>query len=73
MDRLYFLTANSRPHHRHEEMWLKIKFHPNPNIRAARRVYRVLRKAGWGPERARWAIYDLVSIRTERGGPGYGI
>jgi hypothetical protein len=73
MNRLYFLSARSRPHHRHEEMFLTIKFQPNPNIRAARRVYRVLRKSGWGAERARWMIYDLVSIRAERGGKGYGL
>jgi hypothetical protein len=73
MDRLYFLTSTERPHHRKEEMWLTLKGPRKVDIRSARRIYRVLRREGWTAKRARWAIYDLVAMRTEIGGKGYGL
>lgn len=73
MDRLYFLVPRSRHEHKHEIMYLIIKPPRNPNIRSARHAYRVLRKSGSSRSQARWTIYDLVSMRTERAGSGYGL
>lgn len=73
MDRLYF----SLPSYRHEFpdslLYLQIKLSLNPNMRAARRTYRLLRKSGLDPMLARWNVYDIMSMRTERAGAGYGL
>ena len=74
MHRLHFLIASARKADRYEPMYLAI----NPltmrsNINSVRRVYRILRRAGWSSPRARWAVYDVMAIRCERAGSGYGL
>jgi hypothetical protein len=74
MHRLHFLIPSARKADRYEPMYLAI----NPltmrsNINNVRRIYRILRRAGWSSPRARWAVYDVMAIRCERAGSGYDL
>lgn len=71
MNRIYFLTPGYR--RREPEMFLVIMNAPHPNMFQVRAVYRLLRKSGYRPARARWSVYDLMSMPASRHGAGYGI